>query len=270
MKKYANSRGALFAPSSGEAAQKAVFPAVAGQRLAALQRRQGQGLAGHGRHPEALTTRRRTMSMTATPPTGPRPSARARRQRPARRPRLDRVRHRRARRSRCAWTGSRRRHQPVHGAGPAAGLCSASSSIVLGVLLALAQLAPRRPPALAGPQLATSGESCAPARASCRPDRRLHVVLLGRGLPFWLGAALYVVASILLLQAPQRAAEGRALRCATSPRALAIGLASGWIITLGLPGAVPGPPALTALPHGRMVAAEALRPTRAQRAGSGS
>ena len=26
--KYANSRGALFAPSSGEAAQKAVFPAI--------------------------------------------------------------------------------------------------------------------------------------------------------------------------------------------------------------------------------------------------
>ena len=28
IKKYATSRGALFAPSSGEAAQKAVFPAV--------------------------------------------------------------------------------------------------------------------------------------------------------------------------------------------------------------------------------------------------
>jgi hypothetical protein len=28
VKKYATSRGALFAPSSGEAAQKAVFPAV--------------------------------------------------------------------------------------------------------------------------------------------------------------------------------------------------------------------------------------------------
>ena len=28
IKKYATSRGALFAPSSGEAAQKAVFPAI--------------------------------------------------------------------------------------------------------------------------------------------------------------------------------------------------------------------------------------------------
>lgn len=28
IKKYANSRGALFAPSSGEAAQRAVFPAI--------------------------------------------------------------------------------------------------------------------------------------------------------------------------------------------------------------------------------------------------
>jgi len=57
------------------------------------------------------------------------------------------------------------------------------------------------------------------------------VVLLGRGLPFWLGATIYVTASIVLLQAPQRAAEGRGLTLREAAVALAIGLASGWIIT---------------------------------------
>ena len=58
------------------------------------------------------------------------------------------------------------------------------------------------------------------------------VVLLGRGLPFWIGAAIYVTASILLLQAPQRAAEGRGLTAREAAVALAIGLAAGGIITL--------------------------------------
>ena len=57
------------------------------------------------------------------------------------------------------------------------------------------------------------------------------VVLLGRGLPFWLGATIYVTASIVLLQAPQRAAEGRGLTAREAATALAIGLATGWIIT---------------------------------------
>ena len=57
------------------------------------------------------------------------------------------------------------------------------------------------------------------------------VVLLGHGLPFWAGATVYVTTSILLLQAPQRAAEGRGLTLREVAAALAIGLASGWIIT---------------------------------------
>jgi putative tricarboxylic transport membrane protein len=57
------------------------------------------------------------------------------------------------------------------------------------------------------------------------------VVLLGRGLPFWLGAAIYVTASIILLQAPQRATERRRLTAVEIAKAVAIGLASGWIIT---------------------------------------
>ena len=49
------SRGALFAPSSGEEAQKAVFPAIQANAWLLFRRRQGQGVAGHGRHPEALS-----------------------------------------------------------------------------------------------------------------------------------------------------------------------------------------------------------------------
>jgi hypothetical protein len=57
------------------------------------------------------------------------------------------------------------------------------------------------------------------------------VVLLGHGLPFWAGATIYVTASIVLLQAPQRAAEGRRLTLREVAIALAIGLASGLVIT---------------------------------------
>src|SRR3982751_4183927 len=37
------------------------------------------------------------------------------------------------------------------------------------------------------------------------------VGLVGHGLPFWIGAAIYVIASILILQAPQRARLGRTI-----------------------------------------------------------
>jgi hypothetical protein len=57
------------------------------------------------------------------------------------------------------------------------------------------------------------------------------VVLLGHGLPFWAGAAIYVTTSIVLLQAPQRAAEERGLSLREAAFALAVALASGWIIT---------------------------------------
>ena len=63
------------------------------------------------------------------------------------------------------------------------------------------------------------------------------VVLVGHGLPFWLASTIYVTASILVLQAPQRAAEGRGLTLRESPVALAIGLASGWHHHVGVPGA---------------------------------
>jgi hypothetical protein len=64
LKKYATSRGALFAPLAGDAAQKAVFPAVQANAWLPLRRRQGEGLARHRRHSEALTATIRAIAST--------------------------------------------------------------------------------------------------------------------------------------------------------------------------------------------------------------
>jgi len=102
--------------------------------------------------------------------------------------------------------------------------------ILLGGLLALRSW--RRGGRFAGgPKFAMSGESARMLVLVVGLIVAYTVVLLGRGLPFWLGAAIYVTASIILLQAPQRAAEGRRLTAVEAVKALAIGLASGWIIT---------------------------------------
>ena len=103
-------------------------------------------------------------------------------------------------------------------------------TILLGGLLALRSW--RRGGRLVrGPQFATSGESARRLALVIGLIVAYTVVLLGRGLPFWLGATIYVTASIVLLQAPQRAAEGRRLSAREIIVALAIGLESGWIIT---------------------------------------
>jgi hypothetical protein len=57
------------------------------------------------------------------------------------------------------------------------------------------------------------------------------VLLVGHGLPFWLASAIYVTASILLLQRPQRVARGRGLDLRDVAFALAVGLGSGLVIT---------------------------------------
>jgi hypothetical protein len=85
---------------------------------------------------------------------------------------------------------------------------------------------------VAGPQLATSGVAARRLALVIGLIVVYTVVLLGRGLPFWLGATIYVVASILLLQAPQRAAEGRGVSVRDVAFAAAVGLASGWAITI--------------------------------------
>ena len=109
----------------------------AGQRLAALRRRQGQSFAGHGRHPEALTRRRRAMSIRRRRRRRLRHrGAGARRQRAARRPRLDGVRRRRARRSRSRMDRLEAQTSPYTAPGLLPG-CSASS-------IALARRAARR------------------------------------------------------------------------------------------------------------------------------
>lgn len=82
-----------------------------------------------------------------------------------------------------------------------------------------------------GPRLAMSGVAMRRLALVVGLIVAYTVVLLGRGLPFWAGAAIYVTASIILLQAPQRAAESRGLTLREAAIALAIGLASGWIIT---------------------------------------
>ena len=56
------------------------------------------------------------------------------------------------------------------------------------------------------------------------------VVLVGHGLPFWLAAALYVSATIAVLQFPQRRADDQVLRGLVV--AVVIGLCAGAVITL--------------------------------------
>ena len=56
------------------------------------------------------------------------------------------------------------------------------------------------------------------------------VVLVGHGMPFWLASALYVAASIVVLQAPQRREAGRPLGWRDTAFALLVGLGSGAIV----------------------------------------
>ena len=81
-------------------------------------------------------------------------------------------------------------HQPVHGAGPAAGAARHRHDRA------------RRPAGLRswrrggrlvrGPQFAMSGESARRLALVVGLIVAYTVVLLGRGLPFWLGATIYV------------------------------------------------------------------------------
>jgi hypothetical protein len=103
-------------------------------------------------------------------------------------------------------------------------------TILLGALMALRSWR-RGGRFVGGPRLAMSGVALRRLALVVGLIVAYTVVLLGHGLPFWAGATIYVTASIILLQAPQRAAEGRGLTLREAAVALAIGLASGWIIT---------------------------------------
>lgn len=56
------------------------------------------------------------------------------------------------------------------------------------------------------------------------------VLLVGHGLPFWLASALFVAASIIVLQAPQRAEANRGMGLRDIAVAVAIGLGTGGIV----------------------------------------
>ncbi|MFI4983513.1 MAG: hypothetical protein ACHQIO_24440, partial [Nevskiales bacterium] len=58
------------------------------------------------------------------------------------------------------------------------------------------------------------------------------LVLIGHGLPLWVAAALFVTASILVLQHHERRASGRKLDARAITMAGVIGLAAGVIATL--------------------------------------
>ncbi|MEJ0068095.1 MAG: tripartite tricarboxylate transporter TctB family protein [Pseudomonadota bacterium] len=58
------------------------------------------------------------------------------------------------------------------------------------------------------------------------------LLLIGHGLPFWLGAALFVTGAILCLQQAQRRAAGQRLTWRALLAATAIGLGAGVVITL--------------------------------------
>ena len=57
-------------------------------------------------------------------------------------------------------------------------------------------------------------------------------VLLGHGLPFWLAGAIFVSASVLTLQHPQRQAAQTPLGWREIATAVSIGLGAGWAIAL--------------------------------------
>jgi hypothetical protein len=102
--------------------------------------------------------------------------------------------------------------------------------ILLGALLALRSWR-RGGRLVGGPRFAMSGVALRRLALVIGLIVAYAVVLLGHGLPFWAGATIYVTTSIVLLQAPQRAAEGRRLTLREVAIALSIGLASGWVIT---------------------------------------
>ena len=102
--------------------------------------------------------------------------------------------------------------------------------ILLGTLLALRSWG-RGARLSGGPRLAIDWPSLRRLGVVLALILIYTVVLLGRGLPFWIGSALYVTASIVLLQAPQRVLAGRALHWRDIAFAAAVGIGSGVVIT---------------------------------------
>jgi len=101
--------------------------------------------------------------------------------------------------------------------------------ILLGVLLALRSWG-RGARLVGGPRFAPDWRSMRRLAVVIGLILAYTVALLGRGLPFWLVSALYVTASIVLQQAPQRALAGRSLDWRDLAFAAAVGIGSGVVI----------------------------------------
>jgi len=101
--------------------------------------------------------------------------------------------------------------------------------ILLGVLLALRSWN-RGARLVGGPRVAPDWPSMRRLAVVIGLILAYTVALLGRGLPFWLVSALYVTASIVLLQAPQRALAGRSLDWRDFAFAATVGIGSGVVI----------------------------------------
>jgi len=101
--------------------------------------------------------------------------------------------------------------------------------ILLGVLLALRSWG-RGARLVGGPRFAPDWRSMRRLAVVIGLILAYTVALLGRGLPFWLVSALYVTASIVLLQAPQRALAGRSLDWRDFAFAATVGIGSGVVI----------------------------------------
>ncbi len=102
---------------------------------------------------------------------------------------------------------------------------------LLGLLMVLSGtlLALRRQAAEAPPPGRTQGVRLAVTLALCLA---FSLGLIGRGLPFWLSASLFVTSAILVLQAPQRREAGRGLDGRAWGSAAAIGVGVGVLATL--------------------------------------
>jgi hypothetical protein len=101
--------------------------------------------------------------------------------------------------------------------------------VLLGVLLALRSWS-RGARLVGGPRFAIDWRSMRRLAVVIGLILIYTVALLGRGLPFWIVSALYVAASIVLLQAPQRALAGRPLDVRDLAFAAAVGVGSGVVI----------------------------------------
>ena len=215
IKKYAASRGALFAPVYGEAAQKAVFPAVQANAWLLFSSGKAKVSPDTRRHSEALSdsscptppaVRRRPTRRAAEPGSGPRGELHGARLVRARRRGADRLDH----------DGPARAagHQPVHGPGPGAGLLGVGDAPArqLAGVRGWRRGWPRARGACPRPTLRLRG-----GWRSCSRCARLRGGTARPRLPFWMAAAIFVTPASSCCAGAAACGAGRGVRVTTSP-----------------------------------------------------